>query len=207
MAIIHYKTSKRIHKTIKKLTKRRKTKHKSNKNPESLINYLIKRTRFQYGGEGAQPVAFGLSYGNSLVLQQIRDSSQNLPNLSNVDTNLLVINPTVTVPPGYSGHLIMYDPDAPNPAANPHIFIHWMVKYDGSGNSTQLIDYTQPSPPLGTHRYFFIFLENNSKILSAAIAQFKKSRLTNTTDIKNIIDNNKIVAIFGYTVASKSISF
>ena len=206
MAIIHYKTSKRVRKTIKKLTKRRKTKHKSNKNPESLINYLIKRTGFQYGGEGTRSSAFGLSYGNSLVLQQIRDSSQNLPNLSNVNTNLLVVNPTVTVPPGYSGHLIMYDPDAPNPAANPHIFVHWIMKFNGNGNGNVLIDYAPPSPPIGTHRYFFIFLENNSNILSVAIAQFKKSRLTNTTDIKNIIDNNKIVALFGYTVTAKSIS-
>jgi hypothetical protein len=200
MAIIHYKTSKRVRKTIKKLTKRRKTKHKSNKNPESLINYLIKRTGFQYGGEGAQPAAFGLSYGNSLVLQQIRDSPQNLADMSNYSKNLLRMAPTIKVPLGYSGHLIMYDPDAPNPAANPHIYVHWMVKYDGSGNSTQLINYVPPSPPQGKHKYLFIFLENNSNILQIFVDQLNHSRLTNTNDIKNIIKNNKIIAQFGYTV-------
>ena len=240
MAIINYKTTKKNRKIFKKLSKRRKTKHKSYKNSKTLFDYLLKRTRFQYGGDLTTSSAFGLSYNNSLVLPQISDPAQisvDLTKLTKLKKDLLVQAPNFKVPEGYSGHLIMYDPDAPNPANNPHIFVHWIIKFNGSSSSNYfnnykrppnkffdknpqipymtkstkkpmtniyniLLPYMGPTPPFGTHRYIFIFLENNSNILKIVTDQLNESRLTNTNDIRSIIQNNKILAQFGYKVAS-----
>ena len=204
MAFIHYKTAKRTRnrKYNKKLSKRNKSKHKSSINRKTFTDYLLKRTNFKYGGDLTTSNSFGLSYGNSLGLPQIRDIMQISVDLSNFKKSILMQSPNFVVPNGYSGHLIMYDPDAPNPANNPHIFVHWIVKFNGNGTNNILLPYVPPSPPFGTHRYIFIFLENNSEILPIFIEQILHHRLTNTNDIKKIIKDNKILAQFGYKVSS-----
>lgn len=207
MAIIHYKTAKRNRKYNKKLSKRNKSKHKSFINRKTFTDYLLKRTNFQQGGDLIPSNLFGLSYGNSLVLPQIRDISQ-IPadyiDLTKLKGNILRDAPKINVPKGYSGHLIMYDPDAPNPANNPHIFVHWIVKFNGNGSINTQLQYSPPTPPFGTHRYIFIFLQNNSEISQFIIDQIESQRLTNTNDIKSIIRNNEILAQFGYKVSSSN---
>ena len=51
--------------------------------------------------------------------------------------------PTIHIPEGH--YVIMYDMDAPNPS-----FIHWVVD-----SKNEYLSYYPPSPPSGTHRYFF----------------------------------------------------
>ena len=77
-------------------------------------------------------------------------------------------------PPGTrSFALVMDDPDAPDPAAPTHTFVHWVV-YDLPPTTKGLVQmepfppgtrqgnnemgrtgYTGPCPPKGKHRYFF----------------------------------------------------
>jgi phosphatidylethanolamine-binding protein (PEBP) family uncharacterized protein len=48
--------------------------------------------------------------------------------------------------------LVIWDPDAPNPS-----FLHWLViniPEDQVQNGETIVDYTPPTPPSGTHRYF-----------------------------------------------------
>lgn len=59
----------------------------------------------------------------------------------------------------------MWDPDVP-PQAQPG-FVHWIVLNIQSPNdiqTNQLLDYKPPSPPSGTHRYFFGLFEQPVQI-------------------------------------------
>lgn len=52
--------------------------------------------------------------------------------------------------------LVMWDPDVPE-SAQPG-FVHWIainLKSQNNIQQNQLLDYKGPSPPSGTHRYFF----------------------------------------------------
>jgi phosphatidylethanolamine-binding protein (PEBP) family uncharacterized protein len=61
--------------------------------------------------------------------------------------------------------LIMWDPDVP-PQAQPG-WVHWIainLKSPTDIHNNQLLDYSGPSPPSGTHRYFFGLFEQTAKI-------------------------------------------
>lgn len=51
--------------------------------------------------------------------------------------------------PNQSGTLIMWDPDAKNG------YLHWMVHLTNGQIDEVFIPYQGPTPPSGTHRYFF----------------------------------------------------
>lgn len=69
--------------------------------------------------------------------------------------------------------LVMEDPDAPDPAAPTHTFVHWIIYNLPSAaaglaeghplpasarqgaNDGKQVGYTGPCPPIGRHRYYF----------------------------------------------------
>lgn len=57
--------------------------------------------------------------------------------------------------------IVMVDPDAPAPN-NPiyKYFLHWLI----INNSDTVEEFTPPNPPIGTHRYVFLLLRQQSYI-------------------------------------------
>lgn len=94
-----------------------------------------RRRTVSRGGRGQSP--FSVIYGTTHVKgQTLTQSETQSP-------------PIVRMPPGYS--VVLYDPDAVNPA-----YIHWILGPDGD-----LLSYKGPTPPPGTgiHRYIFAFVK------------------------------------------------
>ena len=76
--------------------------------------------------------------------------------------------------------LIMSDPDAP--AAD---WLHWLVINNDGTNKQEVLPYSPPAPPSGTHRYIFYLCEQSQPIkpLSPKRALF---------DTHNFIKTNKL---------------
>ena len=87
--------------------------------------------------------------------------------------------------------VIMYDPDAPNGKRQPdnHNYVHWIFIQNGSnfrngsnGSNTgfsgrkTILEYQQPNPPRGTHRYIFNIYNANGIVDS---------------DIKSLVDGGR----------------
>lgn len=72
---------------------------------------------------------------------------------------------TFTSIPGKLYTLAMWDPDVPS--QNQPGWVHWIsINLRNSNNisSNRLLEYTGPSPPYGTHRYFFGLFTQNERI-------------------------------------------
>jgi phosphatidylethanolamine-binding protein (PEBP) family uncharacterized protein len=93
--------------------------------------------------------------------------------------------------------LIMWDPDVPT-QIQPG-FLHWLVTNLESQNdiiNNQLITYKGPSPPSGTHRYFFGLFEQTGHILSQPIKRqnFSIEEFINKNKLRKIVEVFMIVS-------------
>ena len=112
--------------------------------------------------------------------------------------------------------VIMYDPDAPNGKGKNgnHHHVHWIFIQNGSngsnGNNTgilgrkTILEYHQPSPPRGTHRYIFNVYDANGITVSDinSLTESGKTNTYNDAIMKKItkIERNSMM----YTVTADS---
>jgi phosphatidylethanolamine-binding protein (PEBP) family uncharacterized protein len=80
----------------------------------------------------------------------------------------------------------------PETCCNNFQFLHWIVcdaSFNSKGkliNSRELIEYYPPSPPQGTHRYFFYIFYQPNEIVSYVIER-------KNFDLQSFIDKNNLV--------------
>ena len=83
--------------------------------------------------------------------------------------------------------VIMYDPDAPNGEGqiDNHNHVHWIFIQNGSNSMGRqtILDYKQPSPPKGQHRYIFNIYNAN---------EIADSDIKSLIDSGNTFNNNVI---------------
>jgi phosphatidylethanolamine-binding protein (PEBP) family uncharacterized protein len=115
-----------------------------------------KKTLKKQKGANQQSKQFEVFYGTTKVTGQelSKQLTQSEPTIKFPNTNTTKL---------YT--LIMWDPDVP-PQIQPG-FAHWIAINLKSPNDildNQLLDYKGPSPPSGTHRYFFGLFEQINRI-------------------------------------------
>jgi phosphatidylethanolamine-binding protein (PEBP) family uncharacterized protein len=89
--------------------------------------------------------------------------------------------------PGRLYTLIMWDPDVPQ-QIQPG-FVHWIITNIQSPKdiaSNTLLPYKGPSPPSGTHRYYFGLFEQTSGPLSILVPPNTKFSITQFTKDNNL---------------------
>jgi phosphatidylethanolamine-binding protein (PEBP) family uncharacterized protein len=88
--------------------------------------------------------------------------------------------------------VIMYDPDAPNGEGHPdnHNYVHWIFIQNGSNGSNTgisgrktILEYQQPNPPIGTHRYIFNIYNANGIVDSDIKSLINSGRNTYNDEI------------------------
>ena len=99
--------------------------------------------------------------------------------------------------------ILMVDPDAPDPN-HPIMseWLHWLVvniqaSYDNinSQDTTTIMEYNGPTPPIGTHRYcIYVFKQNNGFNPSLADLQISQRANFNTQQFLNS-DGNDLVLV------------
>ncbi len=150
-----------------------------------MIMLRQKRTRKQkrhrrHTRKGGQNLNLIVRYGSTHVSGQ---------ELSKQETQ---VQPAVqfTPIPGKLYTLIMWDPDVPQ-QIQPG-FVHWIVTNIQSPKnipSNILLEYKGPSPPSGTHRYFFGLFEQLSGQISPAVppnTRFSIEQFTKDNNLKEV---------------------
>ncbi|KAJ4889444.1 Protein MOTHER of FT and TF 1 [Raphanus sativus] len=82
------------------------------------------------------------------------------------------VNPPRVIISGNSNELytlVMTDPDAPSPSEpNMREWVHWIVvDIPGGTNPSkgkEILQYMEPRPPVGIHRYIFVLFRQNSPV-------------------------------------------
>lgn len=154
----------------------RKTKRNSKKNSK-------KTSKKQKGGN-----IFTVKYGDVRVNGQelLLKETQQTPNVNFNNTGKLYT-------------LLMWDPDVPL-EIQPG-FIHWIVTNLQSPkniSTNEVLAYKGPSPPYGTHRYFFGLYEQNTPV------SIKQPPRTNF-DVNNFILNNKLKEVYKLFMIVKAV--
>lgn len=107
------------------------------------------KTRRQRGGNSLE-----VFYGSHLVAGQ------------ELSKSLTQTQPSIKFPTtGYIYTLVMWDPDVPK-QAQPG-WAHWIainLKSPNDIENNQVLNYTGPAPPSGTHRYFFGLFKQKAQI-------------------------------------------
>lgn len=138
------------------------------------------RKRLYRTRRGGQVTNLNVRYGQTQLMGQ---------ELSKQETQ---IQPSVDFSsvPGRLYTLIMWDPDVPQ-QIQPG-FVHWIVTNIQSPKniaSHVLLSYKGPSPPFGTHRYYFGLFEQTSGQLSAIPppnTKFSIEKFTKDNNLKEV---------------------
>ena len=201
MVITRKKYSRHSRKANRKLVQRK-----------SIKKYRQNRQTRQYGGKTLINIfinypSIGLDITNGSDLTEAHKDGK-LVNAPTVNLKGTVDNQKYLV--------IMYDPDAPNGKGKNgnHHHVHWIFIQNGSngsnGNNTgilgrkTILEYHQPSPPRGTHRYIFNVYDANGITVSDinSLTESGKTNTYNDAIMKKItkIERNSMM----YTVTADS---
>lgn len=204
MVITRKKYSRHSRKANRKLGQRKSIK----KYRQNRQNRQTRQTR-QYGGKTLIDISInypsiGLDITNGSDLTEAHKAGK-LVNAPTVNLMGTVDNQKYLV--------IMYDPDAPNGEGQNgnHHHVHWIFIQNGSnGNNTEIsgrktiLEYHQPSPPRGTHRYIFNVYDANGITVSDinSLTESGKTNTYNDAIMKKItkIERNSMM----YTVTADS---
>jgi phosphatidylethanolamine-binding protein (PEBP) family uncharacterized protein len=117
-----------------------------------------------------------VSYGNTQVNEQRLEQSETIhqPNFC------------IKLKDNTYYTLIMFDPDAPSPD-----WLHYLIVNIKGMNKDELIEYSPPNPPSGTHRYIFLLCTQQDKLSLNKITQRENfnTKYFLTTNKLNIVDS------------------